>query len=244
MKAPLLSIGDGALGFWAAVRNVWPETRHQLCWVHKLKNVLDKLPKRLHGRAKSALNEIVKAETKEQAEEAVERFESDFGAKYPKAVASLTNHQDELLTFYGFPAQHWEHIRTANPNRVGVRHRSTPAASDQRRRVSIESPFHGLQATRHGKPPLASRQRAGTRSSSYSGREIRRRTKRRSEERRLTQKSDPQLLTISLLETLPSYLPLVLGHRENARKPCVISEREPQRRWLFCEHSCERMSYR
>ena len=62
-----------------------------------------------------ALNEIVKAETKEQAEEAVERFESDFGAKYPKAVASLTNHQDELLTFYGFPAQHWEHIRTANP---------------------------------------------------------------------------------------------------------------------------------
>ena len=115
MKAPLVSIGDGALGFWAAVRNVWPETRHQLCWVHKLKNVLDKLPKRLHGRAKVALNEIMKAETKEQAEEAVERFESDFGAKYAKAVASLTSRQDELLTFYDFPAQHWEHIRTANP---------------------------------------------------------------------------------------------------------------------------------
>lgn len=115
MKAPLLSIGDGALGFWAAVRNVWPETRHQLCWVHKLKNILDKLPKRLHGRAKLALKEVVKADTKEHAEEAIGQFETDFGAKYPKAVASLTDHQSELLTFYDFPAQHWEHIRTANP---------------------------------------------------------------------------------------------------------------------------------
>ena len=115
MKPPLLAIGDGALGFWAAVRNVWPETRHQLCCVHKTKNVLDKLPRRLHGRVKSALNEIVKAETREQAEEALERFESDYGAKYPKAVASLTKHQDKLLTFYDFPAEHWEHIRTANP---------------------------------------------------------------------------------------------------------------------------------
>lgn len=115
MKAPLLAIGDGALGFWAAVRNVWPETRHQLCWVHKLKNVLDKLPRRLHGRVKSAVNEIVRAETREQAQEALERFGSDYGAKYPKAVASLTTHQDELLAFYDFPAEHWEHIRTANP---------------------------------------------------------------------------------------------------------------------------------
>jgi len=115
MKAPLLAIGDGALGFWAAVRNVWPETRHQLCWVHKLKNVLDKLPRRLHGRVKTALNEIVRAETRERAEEALEKFASDYGAKYPKAVASLTKHQDELLAFYDFPAEHWEHIRTVNP---------------------------------------------------------------------------------------------------------------------------------
>lgn len=115
MKRPLLAIGDGVLGFWAAVRNVWPETRHQLCWVHKLKNVLDKLPKRLHGRAKLALKEIINAESKEAAEEAAEQFEADFGAKYPKAVASLTDNQEQLLTFYDFPAQHWEHIRTANP---------------------------------------------------------------------------------------------------------------------------------
>ncbi len=152
MKAPLLSIGDGALGFWAAVRNVWPETRHQLCWVHKLKNVLDKLPKRLHGRAKSALNEIVKAETKEQAEEAVEGFESDFGAKYPKAVASLTNHQDELLTFYGFPAQHWEHIRTANPIEsafatVRLRQRVPKALGLDRKPFSWLTSYSTWQAT-------------------------------------------------------------------------------------------------
>jgi transposase-like protein len=115
MKAPVLAIGDGALGFWAAVRNVWPETKQQLCWVHKIKNVLDKLPKRLHTRAKLALNEIIKAETREQAEEACTRFESDFGAKYPKAVASVIKNQDKLLAFFDFPAQHWEHIRTANP---------------------------------------------------------------------------------------------------------------------------------
>ena len=115
LEVPLLAIGDGALGFWAAARNVWPATRHQLCWVHKLKNVLDKLPKRLHGRAKSALKEIMKAETKQLADVAVKRFDTDFGAKYPKAVASLTKHQDELLTFYDFPAEHWDHIRTTNP---------------------------------------------------------------------------------------------------------------------------------
>ena len=114
LEVPLLAIGDGALGFWAAARNVWPATRHQLCWVHKLKNVLDKLPKRLHGRAKSALKEIMKAETKQLADVAVKRFDTDFGAKYPKAVASLTKHQDELLTFYDFPAEHWDHIRTTN----------------------------------------------------------------------------------------------------------------------------------
>ena len=115
MKAPVLAIGDGALGFWAAVRNVWPDTSHQLCWVHKLKNVLDKLPRRIHGRAKLALNEIIKAETRIQAEEALEKFASDYGAKYPKAVASVSKHQKELLAFFDFPAEHWEHIRTANP---------------------------------------------------------------------------------------------------------------------------------
>ena len=115
MKAPLLATGDGALGFWAAAREVWPETKHQLCWVHKLKNVLDKLPRRLHARAKRALNDVMTAETREQAVEACELFKNEFGAKYPKAVASLVDNQKRLLTFFDIPAQHWEHIRSANP---------------------------------------------------------------------------------------------------------------------------------
>ena len=115
MNPPVVAIGDGALGFWAAARDVWPQTRQQLCWVHKLANVLDKLPKRLHGRAKRALHEVMRAATKEQAEEASRRFETEFGAKYPKAVASLVDHQEKLLTFFEFPAAHWDHIRTVNP---------------------------------------------------------------------------------------------------------------------------------
>lgn len=114
LRAPNLAIGDGALGFWAALRNVWPKTREQRCWVHKIANVLDKLPKRIQGKAKSALDEIMNAETRRDAEKAINDFEADFGAKYPKAVASLTKHQEQLLTFFDFPAEHWKHIRSTN----------------------------------------------------------------------------------------------------------------------------------
>jgi transposase-like protein len=115
MRAPVLAIGDGALGFWAAVRDVWPETREQRDWVHRIANVLDKLPKRLQGRAKAKLREIMRAPTRRAAEAGIDRFREDYGAKYPKAVDSLTRRQDALLTFYDFPAQHWKHIRTSNP---------------------------------------------------------------------------------------------------------------------------------
>jgi putative transposase len=114
MKAPVVAVGDGALGFWAAVREVWPETREQRCWVHKLANVLDKLPRRLQPKAKQALHEIMYAESRQQAEEAMVCFEQDYGAKYPKAVASLREDQAELLTFFDLPAQHWQHLRTTN----------------------------------------------------------------------------------------------------------------------------------
>lgn len=114
MKAPEVAVGDGALGFWAAVREVWPETREQRCWVHKLVNVLDKLPRRLQPKAKQALHEVMYAETREQAEEAIACFEKDYGAKYPKAVASLREDKAQLLTFFDFPAQHWQHLRTTN----------------------------------------------------------------------------------------------------------------------------------
>jgi len=114
MRAPVLAVGDGALGFWAALRDVWPETREQRCWVHRIANVLDKLPKRLHGRAKAALHEIMRAETRQAAEDAMDAFEREYGTKYPKAVASLRRHQVELLTFFDFPAEHWVHLRTGN----------------------------------------------------------------------------------------------------------------------------------
>jgi len=114
MKPPVLAIADGALGFWAAVRNVWPETREQRCWVHKLANVLDKLPKRVQPRAKKMLHEIMNAETKEHALTAAVEFEEEFNAKYPKAVACLTKNLSEMLTFYDFPAEHWRHIRSTN----------------------------------------------------------------------------------------------------------------------------------
>lgn len=114
LEAPVVAVGDGALGFWAALRDVWPETREQRCWVHRLANVLDKLPKRLQGRAKKALHEIMDAETKADAERAAEEFEAEYGAKYPKAVGSLRRDFEKLLTFFDFPAEHWKHLRTTN----------------------------------------------------------------------------------------------------------------------------------
>ncbi len=115
MQAPLLAIGDGALGFWAAVRDVWPETRDQLCWVHKIANVLDKLPKSIQPRAKQALHAMMYAETKAECQAEMEKFAEDYGAKHPKAVASLVDNRDRLLTFFDFPAEHWKHLRTTNP---------------------------------------------------------------------------------------------------------------------------------
>lgn len=114
MRAPLVAIGDGALGFWKAVRDVWPKTKEQRCWVHRLANVLDKLPKRLQPRAKRALHEIMEAETRKEAEVEIARFKSEYEAKYPKAVASLCRDSAKLLTFFDFPAEHWLHIRSTN----------------------------------------------------------------------------------------------------------------------------------
>lgn len=115
MQAPAVAVGDGALGFWAAVGDVWPETKEQRCWVHRIANVLDKLPKGLQPKAKKALHEIMAAPTRAAAETAVGDFKEVFEAKYPKAVASLTTDLARLLTFYDFPAEHWVHLRTTNP---------------------------------------------------------------------------------------------------------------------------------
>jgi transposase-like protein len=115
MQAPVLAVGDGALGFWAAVRDVWPETKDQLCWVHKLVNVLDKLPKGLQPRAKRSLHAMMYAESKAACVAEMDKFAEEYGAKYPKAVSSLVDNRDRLLTFFGFPAEHWKHLRTTNP---------------------------------------------------------------------------------------------------------------------------------
>jgi transposase-like protein len=115
LRAPALAIGDGALGFWAAVREVWPETREQRCWVHRIANVLDKLPTRLQPQAKRALHDMMYADTRAACEQAIDRFAQDYAAKYPKAVKSLTTDVARLLTHFEFPAAHWKHIRTTNP---------------------------------------------------------------------------------------------------------------------------------
>ncbi len=113
--APKLAIGDGALGFWNAVVKVFPETRAQRCWFHKMGNVLNKMPKSQHGAAKAALQEIWMASSLADAKAAMKSFEKLYGAKYPNAVACLLKDEDELLAFYDFPAEHWKHIRTTNP---------------------------------------------------------------------------------------------------------------------------------
>jgi len=114
MRPPVVAVGDGALGFWAAVRDVWPKTREQRDWFHKLGNILDKLPKRLQPRVKATLHEVMYGETRERARQAVTRFAAEYGAKYPKAVTTLEKDADALLTFFDFPAEHWKHLRTSN----------------------------------------------------------------------------------------------------------------------------------
>jgi len=125
--APELATGDGALGFWKALEEVFPTPRHQRCWVHKTVNVLDKMPKSVQPTAKQDLREIWQAPDRATAETAITIFAEKYGAKYEKAVSCLTKDRDALLTFYDFPAEHWDHLRTSNPIEsvfATVRHRT------------------------------------------------------------------------------------------------------------------------
>jgi transposase-like protein len=127
MRAPVLAVGDGALGFWSALREVFPETREARCWFHKIANVLAALPKSAHPSAKNALAEIWNAEDKTHALAAVKTFTELFRAKFPKAVAKITDDLEQLLAFYDYPAEHWVHLRTTNPIEstfATVRHRT------------------------------------------------------------------------------------------------------------------------
>ena len=134
--SPKLAVADGALGFWAASRKLWPDTREQRCWVHKTANVLNKLPKSVQPKAKAMLHEIWQAETKTVAEIAFDLFITTFKAKYPKAAECLTKDREVLLTFYDFPAEHWRHLRTTNPIEstfatVRLRHRRTKGSGSR-----------------------------------------------------------------------------------------------------------------
>jgi len=112
---PKLAIADGALGFWGALREVYPEVREQRCWVHKTGNVLDKMAKSVQSKAKGMIHEMYMAPTKKQARAAYQHFIDSWGEKYPKAVECLAKDEEALFTFYDFPASHWAHIRTSNP---------------------------------------------------------------------------------------------------------------------------------
>jgi putative transposase len=127
---PLLAVGDGAMGFWAALEEVFPATRAQRCWFHKLGNVLNALPASQQARAKAAMQDIFMAATRADALAAFEKFVTAYSAKYPKAAEKLTQDKASLLAFYDFPAEHWQHIRTTNPIEstfATVRHRTTRA---------------------------------------------------------------------------------------------------------------------
>lgn len=128
--APKIAVGDGALGFWAALREEWPSTREQRCWVHKTANVLNNLPKSIQPNAKAKLHEIWMAPTRAEAIKAYDIFLETYAAKYDKACDCLKKDRDELLTFYDFPAEHWKHLRTTNPIEstfatIRLRHRRT-----------------------------------------------------------------------------------------------------------------------
>jgi len=115
LKDVRVFIGDGGLGLWGAVGEIYPDARHQLCWCHKMLNVLDKLPQRLHAEARPLMRDIYTAPTREQAEERIQALALRFERDYPRAVASLVDHQRELLTYYDFPREHWKSLRTSNP---------------------------------------------------------------------------------------------------------------------------------
>lgn len=115
MRAPVLAVGEGALGFWKALAELFPATREQRCWVHKTANVLDAMPKSAQPGAKKAIQDIYNAEDHDHTEAAVRTFAQLYGAKFPKTVKKITDDQDQLLAFYDFPAEHWIHLRTTNP---------------------------------------------------------------------------------------------------------------------------------
>lgn len=171
MRAPVLAAGDGALGFWGALREVFPDTREQRCWFHKIGNVLSALPKSAHPGAKKALAQIWNAEDRRHALDAVTAFKAAYGAKFGKAVAKITDDVEELLAFFDFPAEHWVHLRTTNPIEstfATVRHRTKVTKGPGSRAAGLAMAFKLIQAAQArwravNAPHLVALVRAGAR---------------------------------------------------------------------------------
>jgi len=171
MRAPVLAIGDGALGFWGALREVFPQASTQRCWFHKIANVLGALPKSAHPGARKALAEIWNAEDRRHALDAVRAFEAAYGARFPKAVAKITDDVEELLAFYDFPAEHWIHLRTTNPIEstfATVRHRTKITRGPGSRAAGLAMAFKLVEAAQDrwravNAPHLVALVRAGAR---------------------------------------------------------------------------------
>src|SRR5215208_2014915 len=171
MGAPVVMVGDGALGLWRALREVFPATREQKCWVHKVRNVLNALPKSVHVGARKALNEIIQAEDLQHARAAIDAFARDYGVKWPKAVAKVTDDAETLLTFFDYPAEHWVHLRTTNPIESSfspVRARTRVTKGPGTRDMGLAMVFKLLQAAEGhwravNSPHLVALVRAGAR---------------------------------------------------------------------------------
>jgi transposase-like protein len=171
MRTPVLAVGDGALGFWGALRDVFPDTREQRCWFHKISNVLAALPRSAHPGAKKALAEIWNAEDKRRALDAVAAFDAAYGVKFPKAVAKIVDDVEQLLAFYDYPAQHWIHLRTTNPIEstfATVRNRSRITKGPGSRAAGIAMAYKLIEAAQSrwravNAPHLVALVRAGAR---------------------------------------------------------------------------------
>jgi len=171
MRAPVLAAGDGALGFWGALKEAFPQTRAQRCWFHKIGNVLSALPKSAHPGAKKALAEIWNAEDREHAQAAVKAFVGQYGVKWPKATAKITDDEEELLAFFDFPAEHWIHLRTTNPIEstfATVRHRTKVTKGLGSKAAGLAMAFKLIEAAQErwravNAPHLVALVRAGAR---------------------------------------------------------------------------------
>src|SRR5262249_23819637 len=163
--APDLAVGDGALGFWKAIEEVFPDARHQRCWVHKTANVLNKVALSVQINMRADLREIYGAPTRAAAETAIDVFADKYGAKYDKAVACLTKDREALLAFFDFPAEHWDHLRTSNPiesvfapvnpDRRGICDGASWNRADQGSSVGQDRQAHGVQTRQRRRKNMA-----------------------------------------------------------------------------------------